>query len=322
MCVCVFKRSCASMVRLWDTHSCLIKTCAVSTHARTQRVNRHMVGRITEAHDTPPFPPTSPTKCWCLGISTVESVETRCPWNQTVFEVIYGASTTVIGQMSSILFSVQNIGGRVLESGETYTSCYCEEKARDASLKKETDVLEKCSMQRSRVSLIVSPVPLSAASFQRAACDRCVRLSPLITSVTSGVTTCRPVAWSVTHVGCRGDDSLMRTRSSVLILCVMIWYLLGHRLRPCFVLPVSFLAFPSQFQDVILQNAHENFLVQPHSPPRCAQTSYSFTRALMQPHEGRSKINRDALFCCAAGWNNIPLNNPNSAPLKCSVGRI
>lgn len=175
-------------------------------------------------------------------------------------------------------------------------------------------------MQRSRVSLIITPVPLSAASFQRAPCDRRIRLSPLITSITSGVTTCRPVAWSVTYVGCCGDDSLMRTRSSVLIPCVTIWYLLGHRLRPCFVLPVSFLAFPSPFQDVILQNAHENFLVQPHSPSRCAQTSYSFTRAHMRPHEGRSKINRDALFCRAAGWNNIPLNNPNSAHLNVPWG--
>lgn len=192
-------------------------------------------------------PSPSQTKCWCLGISMVESVETRCPWNETVFEVIYGAGTTVIfGRMSSILFAVQNIGG-AHESGETYTSCYCEEKARDASLKKETDVLKKCLMQGSRVSSIVSPFPLSAASFQRAPCDYRVRLSPLITSVTSGVTTCRPAARSVTHVGCRGDDSLMRTRGSVLILCVMIWYLLGHRLHPCFVLPVSFLALPSPF---------------------------------------------------------------------------
>lgn len=92
----------------------------------------------------------------------------------------------------------RTLGGG-LESRETYTSCYCEEKARDASLKKETDVLEKCSTQGSRVSSIVSPVPLSPASFQRTPCDRRVRLSPPITSVTSAVTTRRPVAWSVTH---------------------------------------------------------------------------------------------------------------------------
>lgn len=116
---------------------------------------------------------------------------------------------------------------------------------------------------------------------------------------------------------CR-DDSLMRTRSSVLILCVTIWYLLGHRLRSQkWALPVSFLAFPSPFSGCGTPNSHENFLVR---PPRCAQTSYSFTRAHTRPHEGRSKINRDALFCRAAGWNNIPLNNPNSARLNVPWG--
>lgn len=59
-------------------------------------------------------PPLQPLplaeKCWCLGISTVESVETRCPWNQSRVEVIYG-TMVIFGRMSGILFAVQHMGG-------------------------------------------------------------------------------------------------------------------------------------------------------------------------------------------------------------------
>lgn len=212
-------------------------------HARTQRVNRHMVGRITEAHD-PPHPHPLADKVLMFGnlhgreFWEKMSIKSNCFWSY----LWRRHNGDIWMDEQYFICGAEHWGGGAWERRNIHElllwgeSQGCVTEKGDRCSRKMFDARQPCLFNRLTRSSFGGLI--STPQFQTEPADKKRQIR---------VTTCRPVAWSVTHVGCRGDDSLMRTRGSVLILCVTIWYLLGHGLRPCFVLPVSFLPFPSPF---------------------------------------------------------------------------